>query len=106
MQPFHLLTGACALDALDQPQRLAFPDHLAGCSECLAEVVGLREAAALLSQVTALAPPPELRHRVLAGITQVRPLPPIVARAVVPTAVPAGPGRRRWIGLTLPRPSS
>lgn len=53
-QPVHLLAGAYVLDALDQSQRAAVADHLAGCSECLDEIVGLREAAALLSQVTAL----------------------------------------------------
>ena len=105
----HLLAGAYVLDALDEGQRIAFTDHLADCSECRAEFVGLREGAALLSQVTALPPPPELRARILARITQVRPLPPVVtpahppatSLAAPPEAAARSPRRLRWVSLVV-----
>ena len=74
----HLLAGAFALDALDESQRIAFSDHLTCCSDCRDEIVGLREAATLLCHVTAHPAPAELRPRILARITQIRPLPPVV----------------------------
>lgn len=94
----HKLTGAYALDALDELERARFEQHLAGCEDCRAEVAELRETAALLADVAATTPPASLRESVLAGISQVRPLPP-----AVPTPVTAGTahepaGRRRnWM---------
>lgn len=76
MTEIHALSGAYAVDALDELERAAFERHLAQCSECQAEVASLREAAALLGDTTAAAPPPALRDRILADITTVRPLPP------------------------------
>jgi anti-sigma-K factor RskA len=75
-QEFHAMTGAYAVDALDDLERAAFEHHLAGCADCRAEVAGLREAAALLAESTAVEPPAALRDRVLAEIATVRPLPP------------------------------
>ncbi len=72
----HALSGAYAVDALDDLDRLRFEAHLAGCADCRAEVQSLQEAAARLAETTAVAPPPALRDRVLADITRVRPLPP------------------------------
>jgi anti-sigma-K factor RskA len=74
----HALVGAYAVDALDDDERAAFERHLAGCAECRAEVASLREAAGQLAETTATEPPAELRDRVLAGISTVRPLPPVV----------------------------
>lgn len=76
MNDIHHLTGAYAVDALDEEERTRFEAHLAGCPDCRAEVDSLREAAGLLSSTTELTPPPGLRDSVLAGISQVRPLPP------------------------------
>lgn len=73
----HALSGAYAVDALDDLERAQFERHLAGCAECRAEVDSLREAAALLPETTAAAPSDALRERVLAGIATVRPLPPL-----------------------------
>lgn len=76
MSEIHALSGAYAVDALDDLERVAFERHLADCAECRAEVAGLQEAAGLIAETTTTPPPPELRDRVLAGIANVRPLPP------------------------------
>ena len=86
MIEIHALSGAYAVDALDDIERAQFERHLAECAECRAEVASLRSTAALLAETTATAPPESLRERVLADIATVRPLPP---------AVPAGAATRR-----------
>ncbi|GAB6984213.1 anti-sigma factor [Nocardioides pyridinolyticus] len=83
MTEIHALSGAYAVDALDDLERAAFERHLAECAECQAEVASLREAAAMIAETTTTEPPPELRDRVLAGIRTVRPLPPEVSAATV-----------------------
>ncbi|MBO9520050.1 MAG: anti-sigma factor [Nocardioidaceae bacterium] len=70
----HALSGAYAVDALDDEERARFAEHLAACPSCQREVAELREAAARLPQP--VAPPAALRDRVLAEIGTVRPLPP------------------------------
>jgi anti-sigma-K factor RskA len=77
MSDIHALSGAYAVDALDDLERAQFEDHLAQCSECRAEVASLREAAALLTAPEAETPPASLRQGVLSGIGQIRPLPPL-----------------------------
>jgi anti-sigma-K factor RskA len=72
----HALSGAYAVDALDDIERAGFERHLAECADCRSEVASLREAGALLAEDAATDPPAELRDRVLAGIKTVRPLPP------------------------------
>lgn len=84
----HSLSGAYAVDALDDIERAQFERHLAECPACRDEVAGLREAAAELSHTTAVAPPGALRDRVLADIATVRPLPPHTAPAVPVTRTP------------------
>ena len=81
MIDIHALSGAYAVDALDDVERARFERHLAECPECRAEVDSLREAAALLPAATALTPPAALRDRVLADIASVRPLPPLTVTA-------------------------
>jgi anti-sigma-K factor RskA len=92
MSEIHTLSGAYAIDALDDIERARFERHLAECGECNGEVQSLREAAAVLPESTATAPPASLRDRVLADIDAVRPLPPAV------TAAPQRP-RRRFAAL-------
>ena len=75
----HALSGAYAIDALDDIERAEFERHLAQCADCRAEVDGLRAAAAEMSSLTAVTPPPDLRARVLADAATVRPLPPRVS---------------------------
>jgi hypothetical protein len=78
MSDIHALSGAYAVDALDDIERAKFERHLADCVACSSEVDSLREAAALLAETTTTAPSAELRARVLAQIATVRPLPPVV----------------------------
>ena len=73
----HALSGAYAVDALDDVERARFERHLAGCSACQAEVESLVAAASELSVPTETAPPPSLRAKVLVDISTVRPLPPL-----------------------------
>lgn len=89
----HKLSGAYALDALDDLERARFEQHLATCEDCRAEVAELRETAALLAETTATAPPATLRDSVLAGISQVRPLPPEIPSEKVT--------ERRWFPLLV-----
>lgn len=84
MTEIHALSGAYAVDALDDIERAQFERHLAECAACRAEVASLRSAAALLAETTATAPPESLRARVLADITTVRPLPPAVGNGAAP----------------------
>lgn len=72
----HALSGAYAVDALDDIERVQFERHLAACAECRAEVQSFRETAAIMSEAEAVPPPASLRAGVLAGIGQVRPFPP------------------------------
>ncbi len=79
MSDIHKLSGAYALDAVDDIERAAFERHLAECEDCRTEVASLWETAALLAESAAVAPPPSLRDSVLSGISHIRPLPPLVA---------------------------
>lgn len=72
----HALSGAYAVDALDDVERARFEQHLAVCPDCRDEVASLRESAALLGGLTDTAPPEAMRDRLLAGIKEIRPLPP------------------------------
>ena len=99
MSDLHKLTGAYAVDALDELERARFEQHLTECDDCRAEVAELRETAAQLAHGVATPPPASLRESVLAGISQVRPLPPEVPApaATHRSAVrPAGRGRS-WV---------
>lgn len=104
LSDLHKLTGAYALDALDDLERARFERHLAACEDCRAEVGELRETAALLAETSATVPPPSLRDSVLAGISQVRPLPPEVPRPEESAGAdrPARASRRRaWLPLLV-----
>ncbi len=72
----HALSGAYAVDAVDDRERALFEEHLALCAACQAEVGSLREAAAVMAGAQAATPSADLRARVLRDISQVRPLPP------------------------------
>ncbi|HET6967780.1 MAG TPA: anti-sigma factor [Ornithinibacter sp.] len=77
----HHLSGAYAVDALDEAERESFEQHLAVCADCRAEVAELSATAHHLSSLSEATPPPALRASVLHGITRVRPLPPLVEDA-------------------------
>ena len=88
MSDIHALSGAYAVDAVDDIDRASFERHLASCPACRAEVASLREASALLADAATTTPPPALRDAVLNDITRVRPLPPVTVGGPV--------HRRRW----------
>lgn len=74
----HSLSGAYAVDALDDLERARFEQHLSVCADCQVEVASLRESAAHLGELDQTPPPSALRDRVLSEIKSVRPLPPQV----------------------------
>jgi anti-sigma-K factor RskA len=89
----HTLTGAYALDALDEHERRLFKQHLASCPPCAQEVAELRATAARLGMAAAAEPPQRLRERVLAAVARTRQEPPLAAasRHALPPV-----SRRRW----------
>lgn len=72
----HALSGAYAVDALDDLERARFERHLDQCASCREEVASLRESATHLGDLAATTPPPALRASILDDIRHVRPLPP------------------------------
>lgn len=72
----HTLTGAYALDALSDTERVMFEHHMAECASCAAEVAELQETAGRLGAAVAMTPPPELKRQVMASVRGVRQLPP------------------------------
>ncbi|TYB42966.1 anti-sigma factor [Actinomadura chibensis] len=90
-EDLHSLTGAYAVDAIDDPgERSRFEAHLAGCEPCAAELREFQATAARLGMAVAEPPPPELRDRVMASIRNVPQAPP----APADRAVDRSPGRR------------
>ena len=91
----HTLTGAYALDALDEFERRQFQAHLTQCPDCAREVGELRATGAKLGVAVAEQPPETLRRAVMAQVA--------VTRQVSPTGRPApqiesstGMGRAGW----------
>src|SRR4051812_49041418 len=80
----HTLVGAYALDALSEFERRQFEAHLGECETCAQEVRGLSETTARLGSAVAQRPPLGMRERVLAEVSQVRQVPPRVARRPAP----------------------
>ncbi len=77
MSDIHALSGAYAVDALDDDERVEFEEHLAVCAECRAEVASFRETGALIAETEAVEPPASLRAGVL---VRDQPDPPAPAR--------------------------
>jgi anti-sigma-K factor RskA len=70
----HSLVAPYALHALDEGEERAFKEHLAACERCREELAGLREAAAGMAYgAEGLAPPPELKERILTQARSERP---------------------------------
>jgi anti-sigma-K factor RskA len=76
MPELHLLTGAYALDALDDVERAGFERHLRSCPACEIEVIEFHEATARLADRAEVAPPPYLRDAVLDQIARTRQVAP------------------------------
>ncbi|MFP5335529.1 MAG: anti-sigma factor domain-containing protein [Actinomycetes bacterium] len=90
------LTGAYALDAVDDVERARVERHLGRCESCAAEVRSFTETAALLATGAHASPPPGLRARVLDEASRTRQLPPEVhAPAPGGRAAPAN----RWLAV-------
>lgn len=96
----HALSGAYAMDALDDLERARFEAHLRTCPDCRTEVESLRETAASLT-FDAVPPPAALRDSVLAGIEEIRPLPPLTEHGR-DRAIPDDTRRRPWFASTGP----
>lgn len=99
MSDLHKLTGAYAMDALDDLERARFEQHLAQCEDCRAEVAELRETAALLSETVATTAPAALRESVLAGIAHIRPMAPEIPQ---PAPTPSPTPRQGGGGVGCP----
>lgn len=95
----HTLTGAYALHALPEGERLAFERHLGACEACAQEVRELSATAARLGLAVSAVPPHAMRGRVLREITTVRQeAPPHGRNARAGTS----PGRAgRWSSYAL-----
>lgn len=74
----HTLSGAYAINALSSDEADLFRTHLDACSACRQEVRELQAAAAQMGSTESLAPPAELKARVLAAAGQQPQLPPRV----------------------------
>lgn len=70
------LTGAYALDALDDVERARVERHLRECAECRAEVASFVETTARLASGVAVPPPAAVRDAVLSEIGRTRQLSP------------------------------
>ncbi|MEP6649152.1 MAG: anti-sigma factor [Lapillicoccus sp.] len=75
-EDIHALSGAYAVDAVDDIERAEFERHLATCADCREEVASFRATAVQLSLLISAMPPERLREQVLRDISSVRPLPP------------------------------
>lgn len=92
----HTLTGAYALDALDEFERHQFQTHLRLCPDCTREVEELRATAAKLGVASAQQPPEKLRRDVMAQIAVTRQDSPTRSPADVPRATSTGTPRAGW----------
>lgn len=102
----HDASGAYALNALPEDERLTFERHLEDCETCREEVAELQATAALLGCAAAVTPPAALREQILRKVTttpQEAPAPPRQApRQPVPvTSTADGPAHA--LSRQLPR---
>ncbi|MBO1337949.1 anti-sigma factor domain-containing protein [Streptomyces sp. VRA16 Mangrove soil] len=68
----HTLTGAYAVHALPDDERIAFEHHLVDCLTCAQETAELTATAGRLGLAVSVVPPPGMRPQVLRRITVVR----------------------------------
>ncbi|WP_327071109.1 anti-sigma factor [Kitasatospora sp. NBC_01302] len=77
----HTLTGAFATHALPEEERVAFERHLVQCPACAQEVAEFEATVARLGAAEAVEPTPVLKARVMAGVREIRQLPPLTSPA-------------------------
>lgn len=94
-EDLHHLAAAYALDALDDLERREFEAHYPSCSICSTEVADYRETAAHLAEVSATAPPDDLKAKLMAEISQTRQIAPIVTERAIDLARRRGPHEPR-----------
>ena len=96
----HELSGAYALDALDDAERERFERHLRRCPACAEDVRRMTSTATALAMAVAAEPPPGLKQRVLAAAAATPQLPPLPRRrrpgAVTGGGSPARTGSPGW----------
>ncbi|HEY4007250.1 MAG TPA: anti-sigma factor [Pseudonocardia sp.] len=94
----HTLTGAYALDALEELERRQFESHLAQCQDCAREVEELRATATRLAMAVAVQPPDRMWQRVSDRVAVTRQEAPLVPPALSDPPVTAeGPrARSSW----------
>ena len=91
----HALTGAYAVDAIDdEAERARFEHHVRGCHDCTAELRGMADTATRLAFAAAQPAPPQLRDRVLAAVSSTRQLSPLVEGQRHPRAGRTAAGRQ------------
>jgi len=73
----HELSGAYALDALDDAERERFERHLQRCQACADDVRRMTSTATAMAMAVAAEPPPGLKERVLAAAAATPQLPPL-----------------------------
>ena len=94
-------TGAYVLGALDETERAAFEEHLAGCPACREEVEQLLPAVeALPVSVDPVSPPPSLKGRIMAEVEREAAL---LSAAGPEADRPGARPRRRRFSLRVPR---
>jgi anti-sigma-K factor RskA len=93
----HALSGAYALDAVDDIERAAFTRHLAECEPCRIEVAEFREVTSRLGALDD-EPPARLRDSVLAAVAQTR---QVGADQLVPRDTTPAARAERWRRATL-----
>lgn len=92
----HALTGAYALDALDDNEAASFRAHLLECDSCPSEVAELRVTAVRLFDTVTENPPADLRARVLTAVDRTAQLSPLP----ISLAERRGSRRRRIMAVT------
>ena len=100
----HELAAGYALGALDEDDRRAFDEHLAGCQTCREELASLQDAAAALAFAEeGPEPPPALRARVLSAAHEeaAQVVPITRRRRRIPSAVALAAAACLALGLGL-----
>lgn len=82
----HHLAAAYALDALDARERTAFEAHYPSCEVCRADVLDFRATLAEVAAAEPIAPPVDMKARVMQQVGQTRQLSPLLPDAVADLA--------------------
>lgn len=78
----HQLSGAYALNALDELERARYEHHLASCEPCRTEVDSFLATTARLGELDQVQPSPTMRDAVLGEVDRTRQVSPVERRVV------------------------